>query len=145
MNLVNLEELKRIRDELCVYCGIYFLFKDDDIVYIGQSVNIHQRVTTHKNNQQKDFDSYSYVLCDKEDLMMYETAYLIKFKPKYNISCRGKLNLPKPRTMVEFIADRIDLSEVANISREYVKKYSKIQDNMFNVTDWAVENIAREG
>jgi hypothetical protein len=63
-------------------CGIYFLYRRGICIYIGQSVNIHSRLTEHK--KRKPFDSVSILECSKEDLNDYETAYILKMKPKYN-------------------------------------------------------------
>ncbi len=47
--------------------GIYFLYKDNKIVYVGQSVNIEDRIKAHFGN--KDFNSYDYELCDRGELI----------------------------------------------------------------------------
>jgi hypothetical protein len=65
-------------------CGIYFLFSDGKIVYVGQSVCIENRVRAHYTEDQKEFDSYARVLCDAKDLDVFESAYIIKFQPIYN-------------------------------------------------------------
>ena len=45
-------ELKKIR-------GVYFLYRGEEIVYIGQSINITKRIWTHAS--EKEFDSYRYI------------------------------------------------------------------------------------
>lgn len=61
--------------------GIYFLKKEDEIVYVGQSINIHRRVEQHKD---KDFDDYSFIECEKSLLDCTEEFYILKCNPKYN-------------------------------------------------------------
>lgn len=63
--------------------GIYFLLKDKEIVYVGQSIDIDRRIKDHSYNG-KDFDSFEYIECDKSDLTRLETLYIVKFQPMLN-------------------------------------------------------------
>lgn len=62
--------------------GIYFLFDGDEIVYVGQSVDIMTRVGAHLRD--KVFDSFNYIECDLCDLNNLEATYILELKPKYN-------------------------------------------------------------
>lgn len=73
-------------------CGVYFLLKGDQIVYVGQSININERIRTHEKI--KDFDKFTYVGCEKENLNEIEAKYILKFKPIYNYDSLGRLVLP---------------------------------------------------
>lgn len=75
----------------CV-CGVYFLIKGDEIIYVGQSINIHQRIGDHAKS--KDFDTFTYAECNKNDLSVMEAKYITKFKPKLNYDKLGRLVLP---------------------------------------------------
>ena len=75
-------------------CGIYFLCKEDSIVYVGQSISIYSRVYEHKKSGIKDFDSVFAIPCEKEKLSKVESAFIYLLKPKYNWS----------RTLGEFCA-----------------------------------------
>jgi len=61
--------------------GIYFLKQKDEVVYVGQSINIHRRIEQHKD---KKFDNYSYIQCSKDMLNCTEEAYILRFNPIYN-------------------------------------------------------------
>ena len=63
-------------------CGIYFFFKNDIIVYIGQSINVESRVVAHTKN--KEFDSWNYIKVDSIDLNEVESTYILEYQPKYN-------------------------------------------------------------
>jgi hypothetical protein len=63
--------------------GVYFLFQDDVIIYIGKSKDVLSRVQAHKNNQ-KEFDHYTYVECDEDLLTAYERIFINKYKPIQN-------------------------------------------------------------
>jgi hypothetical protein len=73
-------------------CGIYFLIKDQSVVYVGQSINITQRVAEHTKT--KDFDTFTYVQCKRENLNQIEAMYITRLKPKYNYNSLGRLQLP---------------------------------------------------
>jgi hypothetical protein len=64
-------------------CGIYFLIKDGKIVYVGQSVNILERIKTHYYSL-KEFNRFYYIECKKEELNKLEGEYIFKFFPIYN-------------------------------------------------------------
>jgi excinuclease UvrABC nuclease subunit len=81
--LASIEDLHAKRTPFKKLNGIYFLFNGDELVYVGLSVNIIARVHVH---DKVDWDSYSFVEVDiwGEDLEVLETAYIKKFKPRYN-------------------------------------------------------------
>lgn len=74
-------------------CGVYFLFRRDDIVYVGQSIDARRRVFSHAKTGEKTFDSFSVVKIegdiegdiDLDYLRRLESAYILKFLPEYNV------------------------------------------------------------
>lgn len=64
-------------------CGIYFLIQDDEIVYIGQSVHIPNRLKTHQGGE-KVFNKVFFVECSGNDLDELEKHYIRSFTPKLN-------------------------------------------------------------
>jgi len=68
--------------------GIYFLIKEDKIVYVGSSTDIMSRIVTHKEiDKKKDFDSYSYILLEKhtiKEMHSLEVKYIRNMLPKLN-------------------------------------------------------------
>lgn len=88
-------------------CGVYFLVKKRSVIYVGQSINVHTRVQAHKRC--KDFDSYCFIPCKKDDLNVLESLYIHALSPKdQGRSADGSLHAPiafwnlvsmvKPRT-----------------------------------------------
>lgn len=63
-------------------CGVYFLLLKGEIVYIGQSVSVAARVSSHRSS--KDFDSVAFVHCEEEFLDVLETLYILAYSPKLN-------------------------------------------------------------
>lgn len=64
--------------------GIYFLFQDQELVYVGQSFSIYSRIGTHCADREKVFNRVAIILCDVSELDALETQYIFKFKPKFN-------------------------------------------------------------
>jgi hypothetical protein len=64
--------------------GIYFLCLGNEIVYIGQSVNIAGRVRDHRMDKTKSFDAVYFLPCYKNNLDSLERKFIKYFKPKHN-------------------------------------------------------------
>ena len=70
-------------------CGVYFLVKGDDVIYVGQSVNVPARVATHKNNG-VEFERWHFIECEPEWLNDLEAAFIAQFSPSLNKThCSG--------------------------------------------------------
>ena len=62
--------------------GIYFLISGDEVVYVGQSVNIYSRIQEH--SKLKQFERYAYIHCSVEMLDKLESLYIHFLQPKLN-------------------------------------------------------------
>ena len=74
-------------DQKCV--GIYFLFENDEVVYVGQALDMASRIRTHIVESKKSFSSHAQIAVpeEKHHLLNEIEAYFIhKFQPKYNIT-----------------------------------------------------------
>ncbi len=65
--------------------GIYFLIRADEVVYVGQSVDMLHRIARHKR-EGKRFDRYACIECPKEDMDRLECLYISAFVPYDNMS-----------------------------------------------------------
>ena len=65
--------------------GIYFLISLDEVVYVGQSHDIANRLKQHWESG-KDFNRYFVIRCESENLNKLEAYYILKFRPRYNIA-----------------------------------------------------------
>ena len=84
--MVELKNLERFEMPII---GVYFLFKKDKLIYIGESISIFRRIYSHIKN--KDFDSYSFIKCDsKVDIVELEKKLIIKYRPILNIKHKTK-------------------------------------------------------
>lgn len=66
-------------------CGIYFLINEDEIVYVGKSVDLHRRVAEHYAHW-KQFDCYTYIACLPEQLDQLERHYIRDLRPSLNVA-----------------------------------------------------------
>ena len=67
--------------------GIYHLFKDDELVYIGMSKNICNRLLDHLRDEKKDFNyCLWFVIKEKtvDEIFQIEKRMINYWKPKYN-------------------------------------------------------------
>jgi len=78
------------KKEILFYKFIYCLIEDNEIVYVGKTINIQSRILTHKRGEFKNFDGFSIIaklpneISDLE-LLKLEEKYIKLLKPKYNI------------------------------------------------------------
>lgn len=64
---------------------VYVLYKEDQIVYVGSTQRLAQRITAHKSD--KDFDNVRYcILPDKKTMLKVERYGISKLKPSLNNS-----------------------------------------------------------
>lgn len=80
----KIHNLKNIREIPCasIIPGIYFLTKNDEIVYVGQSVNPIARI--HSHQQEKDFEKAYLLPVPREKLDEVEAAFIRFFRPRLN-------------------------------------------------------------
>lgn len=81
LKVASKEELVKKAVPLCA-SGIYFLIRNGSIVYVGQSINILDRIKQHVGV--KEFDSVSWVSANSCDLNNLETVYIDAFAPVQN-------------------------------------------------------------
>lgn len=74
-------EAKKIR--MNRMSGVYFLFNEEKIVYVGMSKNIYSRVFTHDHAGR--FDAFNFIRCPPEKCRDIEIYYIQKYKPTLNI------------------------------------------------------------
>lgn len=65
-------------------CGVYFLLNDNEIVYVGQSVDVFSRVLSHGKDPSKVFNRSCWVPVSRDELDDVEGALIAMLKPKHN-------------------------------------------------------------
>jgi hypothetical protein len=61
--------------------GVYFLLDGDEVVYVGQAVNVYSRIAQHT---EKRFDRYAFVPCPVDALNRLESLYIHCLRPRLN-------------------------------------------------------------
>jgi len=86
--LIEFENIKEIQiDDLKLSKSMYFLYDENELVYIGQTIYPpSSRILVHCGN--KKFTRAYYVKVDKKEISALEERLISKFKPRYNIMSR---------------------------------------------------------
>lgn len=114
-NLPSLKELQAMAQPAKLICGVYFLFKGYELVYVGATANILRRIGDHLRD--KEFDTFAYVEVEPARLNMVEQIYLMAFKPAMN-KFHGLHQNGHPRAMMQ----------IANALREKSNQASGASD-----------------
>lgn len=62
-------------------CGIYFLVREERIIYVGASRNVYIRMPRHKG---RGFDRWYWIPCEEEHLEVVERFYITTMLPEQN-------------------------------------------------------------
>jgi excinuclease UvrABC nuclease subunit len=84
--MINCIEIKK---ETLNISGIYLLFKDKELVYIGKSKYVYSRLTSHIIESVKDFDEMFVIPCDEVELAKLEYTAINEFSPRLNKTSGG--------------------------------------------------------
>lgn len=79
--------------------GVYYLYRDAQIVYVGSSSNILRRVSQHVTDDTKDFDSFSYHDMSNHsqwDIESFEIIEIKRLKPQLNVTYNGQHLASRP-------------------------------------------------
>lgn len=109
-------------------CVVYFLIKDNEIVYVGSSAKGLSRAYGHKGKgrRRKDYDHSSYIHVQKDLLQETELRYIIKFKPKYNQTFPKSDKYKSPIELGKFFG--IAWEKVIKICEKYNVKIHKLNE-----------------
>ena len=121
--------------------GIYILYKEDKIVYVGKSsVNIEGRVKHH--TMSKDFDKAElYNIPNMSDVNIIELYMIAKFKPILNVDSKESDDLTIELDISEFGDKMIDYTkEAMDFKKKYIHNHDDIQ--MINIM---VQGLLDEG
>lgn len=74
--------------------GVYVLYDKDEIVYVGKSKNIINRISSHLSRHEIQFDSFDWIECEDEmDCHFLEASLIRTGRTKYNDRHKG-LDIP---------------------------------------------------
>lgn len=120
-----------------VECGIYFLVRSDEIVYVGQSVNAAARVAVHARDEGKLFDRWMLLPCEPCNLDLMESFYIHRLQPRDNgRSHTGERCAPMSEAGVAKYLDPTRRSKNLNVVQE-VGKLSTDETKSSNINRFA--------
>lgn len=106
-------------DEDCNFTSkVYFLIKENSIVYVGQSMSLANRISQHKD---KDFDNVSFICVPEHAASDVEAHYIVKFNPEFNRSIPGN-NLFISKGKISKAMNSIGKKLLESIEPAYVEK-----------------------
>lgn len=109
--------------------GIYFLYHEHELVYIGKSINCIHRIFEHEKEEEKIFDYYEISECKKSDLNLLEDYYIQKHSPKYNLTLIAHKEKTDSTNFIRMlVAALIRLPEIPNtkMTRQYIVEIKKM-------------------
>lgn len=80
------EQLSKRAEPLRKRSGIYILFYQGDVVYVGQSVYVEERISVAAKSD-KRFDSYAVIECSnmtEQEIADLQAEYIVEYNPIYN-------------------------------------------------------------
>lgn len=91
-------------------CLIYFLLKNDEVVYVGQTKSGLYRPLSHIYS--KDFDTIKIIETNEKDLDLLEDEFIKKYKPLYNkqVNYAKNYGLEKVRNNVRSLTNNKNYS-----------------------------------
>lgn len=64
--------------------GVYFLIRNDEVVYVGKSKNMLNRIQDHIANPEKVFNRFTFFPTHPSSAMAVESYYISLFRPRLN-------------------------------------------------------------
>ena len=101
--------------------GVYILIHNEEVVYVGQALNIYARIHTHIAEGKKIFNTVKYIECAKEELDVKEYFTIRRFLPKYNIKHNDFNTMRLRHKQIASIDNGADLSIKEYIRRNNLK------------------------
>jgi hypothetical protein len=91
-------------------CGVYFLYRDNEVIYVGQSVDVLGRVVHSSRGPWWGVTGFSYVECPSERLSHVERACILALLPERNLVRRrpGFVRVPSLTSRTGSVEVRLD-------------------------------------
>lgn len=113
-----------------MFC-VYFLKKDGEIVYVGQTMDMKARVYKHNHSRYISFDSVEYTITNKCNVNNLETYYILKYKPFHNSSLPANDDFKPVGNLKASIMEHVEMAIInksITIGKNYKCKYVSSKD-----------------
>jgi hypothetical protein len=97
--LLTKEQILAAAEPLVIRKGLYFLLLEGEIVYVGQSSAVEERIAIAAKTD-KEFDSYMVLHCDDlttAQMLEKQADYIVRYKVSTHVSMFYAYQLPLPR------------------------------------------------
>lgn len=140
INLLELNEINLIEERTKCH-GVYFMYHNGEIVYIGSSIDIEGAVQK-KHRQGIEYDTYRYLpLESREEAINTAVQYIFKYQPICNtVLPHNKLVISNHQFKKLHGIGRADLSRL--VKKGLIKMYTLGSDIYFKTSD--VDQLMRE-
>ena len=120
-SIVKHWQANKVDKDVMFKCVVYALWDNEEIVYIGKTTQLGQRITTHART--KEFTHYSVYQCEDELQMgMLENEMILEYQPKYNLVLgSGYESLKQFRERIRSISEEHKYN-----SKYYIPKIRKV-------------------
>lgn len=82
-SILTLEEVRNL-PSIIICSGVYFLWRENDLLYVGQSRLVGQRLIEHEKASVIPFTHHTCLQCNYDQLDTVEYDYIEHLKPPYN-------------------------------------------------------------
>ena len=126
-------ELNSKRIEVINYPLIYFLIKDDEVVYVGQTKYGLSRPFSHRD---KEFNQIEIIKCAEANLDILEDKYIIKYQPKYNTKINNGYALMTARNKLrKMLNNQITIRDIKKTMKFLNLSQIKVGNNQYILND----------
>lgn len=130
----NIHELPKI--EFRRICGVYQLYQNDCLIYIGKSTDINTRIISHAKD--KNFTHYSFIECEPSNLNEIEASLIKRHLPELN-KCMNEKHVKEKRNLPYILA----FDKKSRRTRKYYDVFSVKKRYPYADTD-KIENLFKE-
>ena len=103
---------------------VYFLIKENEIIYIGKTGGIFNRIREHLKD--KDFDNIKYICADnRKELHKLEVHYIREHNPVLNTNCKApriKITSKITKIIESNSRTKVKVDKILNINNNYSSK-----------------------
>ena len=117
--------------------GIYFLMDEKRCSYIGRSTNVEDRINHHVSKGIKPFNSYSVFECNRAQLSLFETLFIIHLQPEYNkaIPLEDWLTIEGFLSKFSGIFDRNYILNLMHLKEDTLSKIYIYRDFRYHISE----------
>lgn len=81
---IDVYSLKKVSIGTLDISGVYMLWNNEQLVYIGKSKSVFNRIISHIRDINKQITHFSYIELAYEDADLYERMMINKYRPTLN-------------------------------------------------------------